>query len=511
VVNYAYNSFVPVTCSANGKILTITANQNWTSSIYGIYIFPGALVDEYGNTMELAFHSKFSNINKTYEESIPSTGAPKPCVILTFDDMFVSQYSTAMPYLSGKGLNPTFFMNAGIFGSGTMSDNILSEAQVKAMAANGWLIANHTWDHTLLTSLTLQEQIDEITKDRAWLLTNTNGLGAYIFATPGGAANANTITAMANTGIKFCRGNTAFGPIWNPNLDNGTQSTYGLPMQNFDVKDTQTNTAAKMLDLIGQYFANNQSMIIVIHQITDTPQDGSTDISTTEFQALIDGIIANKYTCLNPNQWLAQWDNVAPTISSTDPKNNAVNVAVNKTIKVTFKEDIKAGTNWFELLDSSKKAIPFTASILGKVLTIDPTSNLAESKYNLIIHTGSVTDMVGNPVKLTNFKFSVGTSPTVKSSNPASGATNVARNKVITVTFNENIKAGSNFWIELVSSSGKSVTITKSISGKVLTIKHSALLAANTKYYLKIHTGAVTDLAGNPVKSNTISFTTGKT
>ncbi|OPY24930.1 MAG: Copper resistance protein CopC [Methanobacterium sp. PtaU1.Bin097] len=200
----------------------------------------------------------------------------------------------------------------------------------------------------------------------------------------------------------------------------------------------------------------------------------------------------------------------APTVSKVDPKNGATKIASSKTIKVTFNENIKKGNNWFELKNSSGKAVPFNYSISGKVLTITPTSNLAESLYTLCIHTGAVTDLAGNPVAVKSTKFSVGTAPTVSKVDPKNGATKVARSKVIKVTFNENIKEGSNYWIELIDSKGKSVKITKSISGKVLTINH-AKLVANTKYKLVIHTGAVTDKAGNPVAVKTYTFTTGKT
>ncbi|HTX61098.1 MAG TPA: Ig-like domain-containing protein [Methanobacterium sp.] len=101
------------------------------------------------------------------------------------------------------------------------------------------------------------------------------------------------------------------------------------------------------------------------------------------------------------------------------------------------------------------------------------------------------------------------TSPEFKSSNPTNAATGIARNKTITVTFNENIQSGTNSTITLKSSNGTTITISKSISGKVLTITHSALLAANTKYTLTIYSGSLTDLAGNPIAKKTISFTTG--
>jgi methionine-rich copper-binding protein CopC len=106
--------------------------------------------------------------------------------------------------------------------------------------------------------------------------------------------------------------------------------------------------------------------------------------------------------------------------------------------------------------------------------------------------------------------FIVGTSPVILSSSPTNGAINIARTKTITITFNEAIKAGS-MWIELKNSSGTTITTAKSINGKILTIDPTITLARGTRYTVLIHTGAVTDLAGNPIASKVITFTTGNT
>ena len=204
-------------------------------------------------------------------------------------------------------------------------------------------------------------------------------------------------------------------------------------------------------------------------------------------------------------------DAVAPKVANFDPANKVTNVSAGKVIKVTFSENIKAGSLWIELLNSAKKAVPVNITINGNILTVDPKSNLAESLYTLCIHTGAVTDLAGNPVALKSSKFSVGTSPVMSKVDPANGATRVARNKNMAVTFNESIKKGSNCWVELKASNGTKIAVTTSTSGKVLTIAHTAKLRANTRYSLIIHTGAVTDLAGNPVAVRSFTFTTGNT
>ncbi len=97
-------------------------------------------------------------------------------------------------------------------------------------------------------------------------------------------------------------------------------------------------------------------------------------------------------------------------ITGTDPVNGATNVSADKIITVTFSEDIVMGTGWFELIDrNTGAAVDFTWEINGNILTTTPISDLSKSKYKVMIHTGSVTDLAGNILAGKSFTFSVGT------------------------------------------------------------------------------------------------------
>lgn len=96
----------------------------------------------------------------------------------------------------------------------------------------------------------------------------------------------------------------------------------------------------------------------------------------------------------------------SPSVATIDPANNAVNVALNKVIKVTFTEPVKAGSMFIELKKISSGAlIPITKSISGNVLTIKHALLQAATKYTLILHTGCVVDYDGNPLALSSIKF----------------------------------------------------------------------------------------------------------
>lgn len=99
------------------------------------------------------------------------------------------------------------------------------------------------------------------------------------------------------------------------------------------------------------------------------------------------------------------------------------------------------------------------------------------------------------------------TPPTVTSFDPANNAVRVPANKVIKVTFSENVISGTN-WVELKNTSnGALIPLTTSVSGNVLTVDPTSDLATGARYNLILHTGGVNDLAGNPLTLTGSYFT----
>jgi autotransporter family porin len=137
-------------------------------------------------------------------------------------------------------------------------------------------------------------------------------------------------------------------------------------------------------------------------------------------------------------------------------------------------------------------------------------TNFSSGEAKSILKGGTTAGVATVSAKIDNQtvnKFITVTPLNVKSINPPNGAVNVSTNKVINVTFSESIKAGNN-WIVLTNSNGTEITFTKTISGNVLTITPTTILAKGVKYTILFHTGCVTDLAGNPLAPTSFSFTT---
>ena len=101
-------------------------------------------------------------------------------------------------------------------------------------------------------------------------------------------------------------------------------------------------------------------------------------------------------------------DHTKPKILASNPANNSI-ITNSKPINLTFSETIKAGSLWIELKDG-KNNIPIKKSVSGNTLIITPTSQLKSGvKYNVIIHTNSVTDLSGNANVPYNSMFTVST------------------------------------------------------------------------------------------------------
>jgi hypothetical protein len=136
---------------------------------------------------------------------------------------------------------------------------------------------------------------------------------------------------------------------------------------------------------------------------------------------------------------------------------------------------------------------------LGSIADTKFSSGLAKSTFNAGTSTGVATVSATVDQATVNTYITIGnTSPlTVVSVDPANNAVNVPNNKVIKVTFNEPIAAGSAYSsITVKNSAGALKQMTSSISGSVLTLTPVYNYLAGYKYTLNLPVNSVKDLTG---------------
>jgi hypothetical protein len=210
-------------------------------------------------------------------------------------------------------------------------------------------------------------------------------------------------------------------------------------------------------------------------------------------------------------------DLTKPTVTLTDPLNNATGVLLNKVIVVTFSKSMDPPTlNYLTYtLNQGTTSVPGTVTYTGTTASFTPASNLSYSQ----IYTGKITigakDLAGNALAVNNtFSFTTAdapdlTLPMVNSTDPLTNTTGIFSNKVVALTFSEAMTAstinGTTFSLKQGTTS---VSGTVSYSGTTATFTPSNMLAASTTYTATITTGAK-DLAGNALAANIVwTFTT---
>jgi hypothetical protein len=187
-----------------------------------------------------------------------------------------------------------------------------------------------------------------------------------------------------------------------------------------------------------------------------------------------------------------------PTVTTTDPVNNAVNVALNKVVKFNFNKAILLAANpWIEFYTGTTP-VAFTATVSGSTLSLTPNALLTSGQlYNVIIHSNAVTSLTGVGLAAPyGLKFTTDTAPTVTTTDPVNNAVNVPLNKVVKFNFNKAIKMGTSPWIEFKTAGGTAKAFTTSITGNTLNITPTTPLATKTQYIVAVHSNAVTSTGG---------------
>jgi len=209
-------------------------------------------------------------------------------------------------------------------------------------------------------------------------------------------------------------------------------------------------------------------------------------------------------------------DFVKPTVTSVNPANNKVINVANKSLVITFSENIKAGSAFSNIKVTNPDGVkvkPLYKVINGKTLTLTRNGNYINGlTYTITLPTGSITDTAGNTITAFTSKFTVDfAKPTITSVNPKNNSSGFSLTAPITITFSENILEGIN-WSKITMknlNTGKAVSFTKTKNSKTLTIKMTHTRLHKNTYQIYIPAETVKDNAEN--KQNTPYTLTFKT
>jgi large repetitive protein len=215
-------------------------------------------------------------------------------------------------------------------------------------------------------------------------------------------------------------------------------------------------------------------------------------------------------------------DTTAPEIAALSPTNGATGIVSDANLVITFDEVVQKGTTGdiviqqtaggtFETIAVTSTAVTVSSSNV----TINPTGMLGGlTGYYVEIDAGAITDTAATPNDFAGISGS-GTwsfttevldvaAPDIATLSPTNGATGVAFDTELVISFDEAIQKGASGNIVIQQSAGgtfETIAITSpnvTVSDTNVTISLSSNLVKGVSYYVEIDAGAITDLAPTP-------------
>lgn len=210
---------------------------------------------------------------------------------------------------------------------------------------------------------------------------------------------------------------------------------------------------------------------------------------------------------------------LAPSVTSVSPIENATGVNINANLSVTFSEPVTPTLpNWLALSCTNSGAHPVTIGGGPTTWTINPDADFDFSETcTATIAAANVQDQDGLPdpmaaPKIWSFTTSADLAPTVMSTTPADGALNVALAADLTIVFSETVNATSAaFAISCATSGGHALTLSASPATS-FTLNPDTDFAANESCTVTVTAALVTDTDGTatPMAVDYVfDFTTG--
>ena len=305
----------------------------------------------------------------------------------------------------------------------------------------------------------------------------------------------------------------------NPTVDLNFSSNYSIKL-----------AAGTLKDLAGNSFAGNETSALLF---------------TTVAKPIVIDVVKPVVPVVVPVvPVVIEIDKIAPTLTSSSPTDNGVNVLIGANLVLTFNETIKAGSGNIIISNGTdirtiSIADKTQITVTDKTVTINPTADLlAGSHYSVQFAAGVITDNAGNPfagltnATALNFTSAAAviapvvvpvvtipvvttipeldlpldpndkTAPTLSSFTPNDNSVNVANGANIVLNFSEGIKAGTgNLVISGSSGDVRVIDIKDStqvtISGQTLTLNPTNDLSGDHFYSVHLNAGVVKDLSNN--------------
>jgi peptidoglycan/xylan/chitin deacetylase (PgdA/CDA1 family) len=180
--------------------------ENIKDSVVGIYVTEKVFDEQLEHLQKTGFNTiTFFDIHNALKGN---KTLPKKNIILTFDDGYEDNYTSAFPLLKKHNFTAVIFLVTGhdynIWDSGKKEPDakLLSKTQVHEMYKYGIEFGAHTLNHSKLTEIKENELVKEIYNSKIYISKELN-LPLLSFAYPYGECNLMVKKAVKSLGFEF--------------------------------------------------------------------------------------------------------------------------------------------------------------------------------------------------------------------------------------------------------------------------------------------------------------------
>lgn len=154
--------------------------------------------EQFENEMKYIKENGYTTLtlDELYEYFQNSVSVPDKSIVITFDDGYEDNYTTAFPILKKYDLKANIFI---ITSTVDKNPAYLTSEQMKEMESYGIQMASHTATHRDLDSLSYDEQYKELAESKTFL-ENLLGRPIDYIAYPSGKCNEDTVKAAKAAG-----------------------------------------------------------------------------------------------------------------------------------------------------------------------------------------------------------------------------------------------------------------------------------------------------------------------
>ena len=207
----------------------------------------------------------------------------------------------------------------------------------------------------------------------------------------------------------------------------------------------------------------------------------------------------------------------APTVTARTPASGSRVVSTESNVTAVFSEPVVGVSASAFTLRSTAGLVPAKVSYAGssRVATLDPDTGLKpDQRYTATL--SGIRDLAGSPLAPESWSFITGPAPTLSGVSPRANATGVPLGSSVTARVSEPVLGVSERTVKItVAATGARVlaSVRFDAASRTITVTPAVNLDLNTRYRASITGGplAVRDLAGNPLQSESIFFTTATT